>query len=245
MPAPASLNRRACESWRKLRARCASALVLFALVLGPTAFAQPAQGHRTEPGAAAAAGQPAQPSDAHAEAPASEHAVAEGHTAEGQHAESPWFLIGKIFNFALLAGTIVYFLRKPFSEYLARRDTQIRSDLITAATMKDEAARQLAAIEARLTQLPGELEALRARGHEEIAAEEARIREAAAADRDRLLEQTRREIELQLRIARRELITHAADLAVQVARERIRSRITDDDQRRLVDRYLAQVKVHE
>jgi F0F1-type ATP synthase membrane subunit b/b' len=86
---------------------------------------------------------------------------------------------------------------------------------------------------------------LRHRGQREIAAEQVRIEQAAAAERDRLLEQTRREIDLQLRAARRDLVTHAADLAVQVARERIRSRITTADQRRLLDRYLEQVSTHE
>ena len=244
MPAPSLPTRHACESWRKLRAAAAAALLLLAIA-GSPAFAQTPGGHGDSPAASGAEGQPTRPADAHGEAPVSEQAVAEGHTGEEQHHESPWGLIGRIVNFVLLAGTLVYFLRKPFADYLARRDTQIRSDLVTAATMKEEAARQLAQIQAHMKQLPGELEALRARGQEEIAAEEARIREAAAADRERLLEQTRREIELQLRIARRELVTHAADLAVHVARERIRSRITDDDQRRLVDRYLAQVKVHD
>jgi F0F1-type ATP synthase membrane subunit b/b' len=55
----------------------------------------------------------------------------------------------------------------------------------------------------------------------------------------------RREIDLQLRAARRDLVTHAADLALQVARERIRTQITSDDQARLVDDYLAQVKKHD
>ena len=86
---------------------------------------------------------------------------------------------------------------------------------------------------------------MRARGQEEIAGEQARIEQAAAAERERLLEQTRREIDLQLRAVRRDLVTHAADLAVQVARERIRTRMTTDDQRRLLDRYLEQVTKHE
>ena len=65
--------------------------------------------------------------------------------------------------------------------------------------------------------LPAELEALRAQGAREIAAEEARIRAAAAAERERLLEQARREIDLQVRVAERDLVSHAADLAVGVA----------------------------
>ncbi|MFN2428261.1 MAG: hypothetical protein ABR587_17635, partial [Candidatus Binatia bacterium] len=63
-----------------------------------------------------------------------------------------------------------------------------------------------------------------------------------ATERERLLEQTRREIDLQLRLAKRELVEHAANLSVQLATERIRNDITPADQDRLVDRYLDQVK---
>ena len=38
------------------------------------------------------------------------------------------------------------------------------------------------------------------------------------------------------------VITTAADLSVQLATERIRNEVTPDDQSRLVDRYLDQVK---
>jgi F-type H+-transporting ATPase subunit b len=86
--------------------------------------------------------------------------------------------------------------------------------------------------------LPAEIEALTAQGAQEIAQEEARITQTAEVERQRLLEQTRREIDLQLRIAQRELVAHAADLAVGVATERIKKNITDEDQARLVDRYV-------
>ncbi len=72
--------------------------------------------------------------------------------------------------------------------------------------------------------------------------EEERIRAAAAAERERLLEQARRDIELQVKIAERELVSHAAALAVGVATERIKTNITDDDQKRLVDRYVNQLE---
>jgi F-type H+-transporting ATPase subunit b len=166
----------------------------------------------------------------------------EGHAAEGEHGESIWATAGKVFNFAVLAAVLVYFLRQPLQGYLVNRGQQIRNDLVTAAAMKEDAARQIASVDARLRELPAELDALRARGQQEIASEQARIEQAAAAERDRLLEQTRRAIDLHVRGARRDLVTHAADLAVQVARQRIETRITDADQRRLVDRYLDRVE---
>jgi len=151
-------------------------------------------------------------------------------------------IVARLLNFAILAGTLFYLLRSPIATYLADRSRQIRGDLVNAAEMKRAAAAQMEEIDRRMQALPGELEALRAKGAQEIAAEEARIRAAAAAERARLLEEARRDIDLQLKIAERELVSHAADLAVGVATERIKNSITDDDQRRLVDRYVQQLR---
>jgi len=58
----------------------------------------------------------------------------------------------------------------------------------------------------------------------------------------KLARKTRREIDMRLRVARRELTEHAAQLAINVAEERIKRSITPDDQLRLVDRYTAQLQ---
>jgi F-type H+-transporting ATPase subunit b len=150
-------------------------------------------------------------------------------------------IIAKVVNFAVLAGVLVYFLKTPIVTYLTSRGAEIREGLVTAAAMRDQATAQLEEIEDKMKELPGELEALRTRGAEDIKAEEARIAQAAAVERERLLEQTRREIEMRLRIARRELTAHAADLAVTLAEQRIRRSITPDDQVRLVDRYASEL----
>jgi F-type H+-transporting ATPase subunit b len=235
-PSPAC-RRPSCETWRKGGASwIAAASLSVAFLLGPAAVHGPAAEASV---AATAHAQPAH------DAPEAQPA-AQGHAAEGKHGESIWATAGRLFNFAVLAALLVYFLRQPLQAYLVNRGHQIRNDLVTAASMKEEAARQIASVDARLRELPAELDALRARGQEEITAEQARIEQAATAERDRLLEQTRRAIDLHVRVARRELVTHAADLAVQVARQRIETQITDEDQRRLVDRYLERVEaVHE
>jgi F-type H+-transporting ATPase subunit b len=179
--------------------------------------------------------------------PAAEHQTAEPgtHGAEAEHAEAEHGLFSGLLwptvNFVILAGGLWWFLREPLSTYLRDRHTSIRKDLVEAANVKSAAAAQLAEIDRKLQALPGEIEALRTRGAEEIAAEEQRIAAQAAAERDRLLEQTRREIDLQLRLARRDLVEHAATLSVQIAGERLQQQMTPDDQQRLVDRYLDQV----
>ena len=145
-------------------------------------------------------------------------------------------------NFIIFVGVLYYFLNRPVRDYMATRSSTIRKDLVEAAELRAAAAAQLAAIEQKLQALPGELSALRTRGAEEIKLEEQRIAAQAAADRDRLLDQTRREIDLQVRLAKKAILEHAADLSVQLATERITKEVTPADHARLVDRYLSQVK---
>ena len=161
--------------------------------------------------------------------------------AEGGHGSPLLGMIARLVNFALLAGTLAYFLRSPIARYLVDRGAQIRGDLVRAADMRASAAAQAAAIEQKMAALPGELDALRKAGAEDVAAEEARIRQAAEAERARLLEQARREIDAQLKLAERQLLARTADLAVAVAAKRVKATITAEDQARLVDRYLGRL----
>jgi F-type H+-transporting ATPase subunit b len=170
-------------------------------------------------------------------APEAEHAAAE-HSIGDMILGMGW----PVANFIIFVGVLYYFLNKPLKDYLATRSSTIRKDLVEAAALKSNATAQLAEIDRKLAALPGEIAALRTRGAEEITAEEQRIATAAAAERERLLEQTRREIDLQVRLAKKEILEHAADLSVQLATERIKKEVTPEDQARLVDRYLDQVK---
>ena len=169
--------------------------------------------------------------------------------AEGGHDQSIGEMIlgmgWPVANFIIFVGVIYYFGNGPLKEYLATRSATIRKDLVEAAELKAAANAQLATIEQKLQALPGELSALRTRGADDIVAEEKRIAAAAEADRERLLEQTRREIDLQVRLARKDILEHAANLSVQLATERIKKETTAADQDRLVDNYLLQVRTQD
>jgi F-type H+-transporting ATPase subunit b len=239
----------ACEFRRKVAGRTLLALVVLA---GAAASAAPgsrlhAQAH--QPAAREAAPHaPAAPAADVAHQPAGgapeatgEHAAQNEHGAPPAHGSSLWSTVAKLINFAILAGTLVYFLRSPLMDYMRDRASSIRQDLVAARQMKSEAQAQLEAIDRRMRALPGELDELKARGLREIAAEEARIRQTAEAERARLVEQTRRDLDLQLRAARRELVAHAADLAVALASDRLRKTLTNEDHVRLADRFIRDV----
>lgn len=212
---------RACELRRKLGRATWIALAFVAVVGLRTAAAQ------------------TPPPNEHAQPAAGEHAGSEAHEG-GEHGLSA--LVWPTVNFLILAGALYYYLRSPLAEYLGGRSTQIRRDLVDAAELNRTASAQLAEIERKMQALPGELEALKKRGIEEIAAEEDRIASAAAADRARMLTQARREIDVRLQAAQRELSDHAATLALHLATTRLAKDMTPADHARLVDRYVQQVK---
>jgi F0F1-type ATP synthase membrane subunit b/b' len=195
-----------------------------------------------EHGAPAPAGAPAhgQP-PAHGPPAAAAHGESAGHGAEEKH-ESVWAVPARLFNFAILVGGLVYFLRSPLAAHLASRRQQIRGGLESARETSEKATAQLAELDRRLQLLPAELEALRKKGVEEIAAEEQRIQAKAEAERKRLIEDMQRDVDVRVRVARKALAEHAADLAVGLAADRVRQTITDAEQTRLIDRYTAQVK---
>ncbi len=221
---------RACELRRKLSMRTFAAVALATLLLTRGLAAQAPETH-AQP---AAAGQ-------HEPAAAGHEPAAGEHAADAEHGGLSG-LLWPVANFIVLVVLLNKFLRAPVAEYLAARSSQIRKDLVEAAELNKSATAQLADVERKMQALPGELDALRTRGAEEIVAEEERIASAAAADRARLLTQTKREIEVRLQAAQRELSDHAATLALQLAEQKLANEMTAADHARLVDRYVAQVK---
>jgi F-type H+-transporting ATPase subunit b len=239
-------NAGACEIRRKL-ASVLAAIALIAWLGAPSVAAQEHGATEAPPHTAAGAAQPQSGDDTHAAPGAGAHgesAQGEAHGTE-EHGESIWSQLGRITNFVLLVGLLVYFLRAPLARYITGRREQVRADLTAAEEMKKTAAAQIAEIDAKLKALPRELDEIRGRGQQEIEAEERRIRDLAESERARLLEQARRDIDQQVRLARRELVEHAASLAIGVAEQKVKAQITDDDQRRLVDRFVTQVDTHE
>jgi hypothetical protein len=58
--------------------------------------------------------------------PPAETPLVDGHTEEAEHEEGALPTIARVFNFALLAGLLVYFLKGPTASYFGSRSEQIR-----------------------------------------------------------------------------------------------------------------------
>jgi F0F1-type ATP synthase membrane subunit b/b' len=104
--------------------------------------------------------------------------------------------------------------------------------------MKEDAAAYAASIEARLAGIQSEIEKLRVSARTDMASEGERIRRETEHHLQRIREQTAQEIELMTRGATADLRKYAAELALGLAEQRIRSRMNPATQQSLAEEFL-------
>jgi F-type H+-transporting ATPase subunit b len=147
----------------------------------------------------------------------------------------PWGeVLKQAVNFAILAGVLVYFLRKPVSSFLAERSELLRKAIDDAAKARGEAAEKFAAVEARLAGLSGEIAAMNARMDAEAKAEVEQIRKTYAGEIAGIRAQAEFSGQQELKKAREELRREASELATRAAEELVRRTLSPEDQERLV-----------
>ena len=130
-------------------------------------------------------------------------------------------LLSFLFNFAVIAGIILWAARKHLPGAFRARTAAIQKAMQEAQKASEEARRKLADIEARLTKLDVEIGTMRENAEKEAAAEEARIQAATQEDARKMVESAQQEIAAAAKTARRALTAYAADLAVGLAQKQI------------------------
>jgi F-type H+-transporting ATPase subunit b len=145
-------------------------------------------------------------------------------------------------NLLLLLGVLVYFVRKPLSEFLDGRRQRIQSELKAAAELRAEAEARYSKWQRRLMELEGELEGIRAGARERAAAERARILADAAASAERIRADARGAVDQELRRARAQLRQEAASLAVELAAQTLERQVSDADQDRLLEEFVRTIE---
>jgi F-type H+-transporting ATPase subunit b len=134
--------------------------------------------------------------------------------------QSYWLSI--VLNFAVIAGVLIWAGRKYLPGMFHDRTAAIQKAMQEAQKASEEARRKLAEIEARLQKLDVEIGMMRDAAEKEGAAEEARIQAAAEEDARKIVASAEQEIAAAAKAARRQLTSHAAELAVGLASKQIR-----------------------
>jgi F-type H+-transporting ATPase subunit b len=147
-------------------------------------------------------------------------------------------LIFKSINFVILFGLIIYFLAKPARDFFSARTAAIGKGMADAKAAREDAEKRLAEVEQKLANLNNEIARLRTEAAKEDAVQAERMRQATEAEGAKILAAAEAEIDVKTRTARLELKAYAAKLAVDLAEERIKGRMTPDVQGRLLQSYV-------
>ncbi len=140
-------------------------------------------------------------------------------------------------NFVMLAGALGYMAVKKGRPWFASRSQEIRKGIAEAEEIRAEAEARAREVDRKLAGLQSDIEALRADAHREQGAEGERIRSQVAADLARIKEHAAGEIEAAVKAARLELKRYAAQVAIDLAEQKVRRQMTPDVQTALVENF--------
>lgn len=170
-------------------------------------------------------------------AQASESKSAEESAREENERYAGW----KWANFAVLVLVLGYMISKSAPGFFRSRSETIQRELAEAAKLRQEAEARAARIEVRMASLDREIQHIRQEAQAEMAKERERIIRDAEQQMARMRAHAEQDIEALSKHAAQQLKAQAAELAIALAEQRIRSRMSDREEAELVDRFTRQL----
>jgi F-type H+-transporting ATPase subunit b len=159
----------------------------------------------------------------------------------GGGAEKPSVLLWQILNFLILAGLLGWMAVKQGGPMLASRKKGIQEGLEAGERAKADADARAAEVQKKLGNLDREIAELQTSAREEREREADRIRREGKAEIARIHVQAEQEIESAGKIARMELQRAAARLAIEIAEQKVRARMTPGLQAALLQSFLSDI----
>ncbi len=169
---------------------------------------------------------------------AQEHAepAKEGHEAAGHDGSDPT-LPAKWVNFAILASGLGFLAIKFGGPALKGQQQQILDKMSQASRRAEAAKVQADEMDKRISGLQVEVDAIRKKAATELAAEAARLEKETEQLLAKVEQTAEQEIASSAKFATQQLKATAAKLALDLASQKIRSRMTAGTQGVLVDRF--------
>lgn len=158
---------------------------------------------------------------------------------------SIWDLGWRIANFAILAGVLFYYARKPAVNAIRNSIESVKTLLKEARESRKASEARMKEAEEKLAGVDREISELLESARKEGEAERERILAEAAKAQEKLKTETALAIEQELKKAKDILRMEAADAAVALAEEVISRNITPEDQARFVTEYLEKLEANQ
>ena len=154
----------------------------------------------------------------------------------------PWvqWIVGLV-NFAIFAGIIIKFGGPYIQEFFANRRAEFLRDKEAATRAREEAEALLEEYNAKLEALEQERQALLDEYHAQGEREKQRIIDTAKRQVEKMRTDAEATIDQEVKKAVSVLERQAVDLAVDMARDKAKEELDADRQKKLFDRYVAQL----
>lgn len=147
-----------------------------------------------------------------------------------------------VINFGVLLFILIFFARKPFSEFFKNRTALIEKSLKEAGEAKELAQKTLDEVRSRLKNTDQEIEqiveAARRSGEKE---KETLIAEGEHL-RKTIIEQAKANIDFELQKAKENIKSDAAILALELAEKQLKERLGQKEQEALTDDYIKRLE---
>lgn len=153
-----------------------------------------------------------------------------------------WTLGVQLISFLLLLAVLSKLMYRPLLAALEGRAAAIQQQLAEAQAAREEAQRQLGAMEERIRAAQADAQVLRERALREAAELRERLGAEARQEAARLVEAAQAQVSQEVRRARAELRAEVGTLAIQIAERLVRKSLTDADHQRLVSEALARIE---
>ncbi len=141
-------------------------------------------------------------------------------------------------NFLLLAGLLGYFIGKNAGPFFAARSAGIRHDMDESLRQREQAEAKAADVDRRLANLEEDIAALRGHSESEAHAETDRMAQHTVAEIGKIQAHAEREIASAGKAARMALKRYSAELAMGLAEQKVRARMTPDTEDGLVQGFV-------
>ncbi|HSE32608.1 MAG TPA: hypothetical protein VLA93_13630 [Pyrinomonadaceae bacterium] len=148
----------------------------------------------------------------------------------------------KFINLAIFIIAGAFLLGSKLKAALHARREGIQQLLVKADKEREAAQLRLTEAEALVARVGDDVAAVRERAKAEAQMERARLTEATEKEIEKMRYQGQREIEAAAKVARKELQRFLANRSVELARESVRTQIRPEDDARLIDEDIGQLR---
>ena len=148
----------------------------------------------------------------------------------------------KFINLTIFIVAGIFILRRPIGGGLAARREKIRVQLIEAEKERDQAQASLSEAESLVARIDSDVAAIREQAKKEAQLERQRLEAATEKEIEKMRYQAEREIQTATKVAKKELRRFLAHRSVELARETVRSQMRPEDDTRLIQEGIGQLR---